>query len=200
MVNFYLLQLRTLAMTSDRLAHLSQRMAAATLWFIVLMLVLNAATWWFPQLGSTDGGYGLDFALTNFAVANHADVLSTFPWWQKVGGMLLSSVPLLALSIGLYHLRALFHGYGRKEYFSAAAAHHLGVVGRSVALWVGLNLVCEPLLSMWMTLRAPAGHHSVTLGFGSSDLVALFLAACITVIARILRQASEVNAENQSFV
>jgi hypothetical protein len=197
---YFLFPLAPLVMTSDRLAHLSQRMASVTLWFIVLILVLNAATWWLPQLGSIDGGYGLDFALTSTAISQVGANLATFPWWQNLGGTVLSSVPLLALSIGLYHLRALFQGYGRQEYFSAAAATHLGVAGQSVAVWVGLNLVCEPLLSMWLTLRASAGHHLATVTLGSSDIVALFLAACITVIARILRQASEVHAENQSFV
>ena len=187
-------------MTSNRLASLSQRMAAVTLCLMVLMLLLNAACWWVPSLNSIEGGYGLGFSLTDSFISNLGINFVTLPGWQKAGGMLLSSVPLLALTVGLYRLRALFQSYGRGEYFSISAANHLGAVGRAVAYWVGLNIVCEPLLSIWLTLQAPSGHHMVTLSFGSSEIVALFLAACIAVIARILRQACEVSAENQQFV
>jgi hypothetical protein len=175
-------------------------MAAATLWLIVAMLLLNAACWLYPSLNSIRGGYGLGFALTDRLISNLGVDVGSFPYWQKLGGIVLSSVPLLVLAIGLRHLRCLFQGYGRREYFSPTAANHLGKVGRSVGLWVVLNLMCEPLLSIWLTMRAPVGHRMITLSFGSPDIVALFLAACIAVIAHILRHASELNAENQQFV
>ncbi|WP_175832404.1 DUF2975 domain-containing protein [Burkholderia cepacia] len=187
-------------MTSDRLSHLSQRMAAATLWLIVAMLLLNAVCWLYPGLNSIRGGYGLRFALTDRLISKLDVDVGLFPYWQKLGGVVLSSVPLLALATGLRHLRCLFRAYGRRDYFSPTAANHLGKVGRSVGLWVVLNLMCEPLLSTWLTMRAPVEHRMITLSFGSQDIVALFLAACITVIAHILRQASELNSENQQFV
>ncbi|VVE78494.1 hypothetical protein PSP31120_01706 [Pandoraea sputorum] len=175
-------------------------MAAITLWLIVAMLLLNAACWLFPSLSSIRGGYGLGFALTDRLISSLNVDVGSFPVWQKLGGIVLSSIPLLALAVGLRHLRRLFQGYGRREYFSPAAASHLGSVGRSVGLWVVLSLACEPLLSIWLTMRAPAGHRVVTLSFGSQDIVALFLAACIAVIAHILRQASELDSENRQFV
>lgn len=183
-------------MTSDRLSHLSQRMAAATLWLIVAMLLLNAACWLYPSLN----GYGLGFALTDRLISNLGVDVGSFPYWQKLGGIVLSSVPLLVLAIGLRHLRCLFQSYGCREYFSPITANHLGKVGRSVGFWVVLNLICEPLLSIWLTMRAPVGHRMIALSFGPPDIVALFLAACIAVIAHILRHASELNAENQQFV
>ncbi|WP_334033841.1 DUF2975 domain-containing protein [Burkholderia cepacia] len=186
-------------MHSDRIARIRQQMATVTLWFIVGMLVLNAACWAFPSLNAASGP-GLVFGLTDSVISNlHVDV-AAFPWWQKAVGILLSSVPLIALANGLRHLRALFRTYARRDYFSAQAAGHLGKTGRAIGMWVLLSLLCEPLLSVWATLREPVGHRVVSIGFSLPYVVALFTAACIAVIAHILRQASELDAEHRQFV
>lgn len=187
-------------MHSDRIACLSQRMAAATLCFIVAMMLLNAACWAFPSLNSVKSGAGLGFGLTDSLIGSLKVDVAAFPWWQKAGGIVLSSVPLVALASGLRHLRALFRTYARRDYFSAQAARHLGKTGRAVGAWVVLSVLCEPLLSVWATMREPVGHRVVTLSFDLPYVVALFAAACITVIAHILRQASELDAEHRQFV
>ncbi|MHC8372792.1 DUF2975 domain-containing protein [Pseudomonas sp. MDT1-85] len=188
-------------MTSNNLAQFSQRMAAVTLLFIVSMLLLNAMVWLFPSLGTT---YGLGFALTEHLFIDRllsaADQAVLIPWWQTLGGIVLSSVPLLALVLGLNHLRRLFQCYARGEYFSTGAALRLGKMGRAVAIWVLLDFLCEPVLSMWVTMNAPVGERMITLSLTAPSFVALFLAACISVIARILRQASELDSESRSFI
>lgn len=186
-------------MTSDRLAVLSQRMATVTLWFMGAILLVNAACWIEPSLTSVDGK-GLSFSLTNDLISGLGVDISAYPWWQRLGGILLSSIPLLPLIFGLSHLRALFRTYAHCDYFSITAAQHLGRVGQFIALWVLLTFLCEPLLSLWMTLREPAGHHVISVSFTTSDIVALFLAGCISIIARILARASKVHAENKQFV
>ncbi|MET3819778.1 hypothetical protein ACVK00_004209 [Burkholderia sp. PvR073] len=186
-------------MHSDRIARISQKMATVTLGFIVGMLVLNAACWAFPSLNAASGP-GLVFGLTDSVISNLRVDVAAFPWWQKAVGILLSSVPLIALANGLRHLRALFRTYARRDYFSAQAAGHLGKTGRAIGLWVLLSLLCEPLLSVWATLREPVGHRVVSIGFSLPYVVALFTAACIAVIAHILRQASELDAEHRQFV
>ncbi|KVE78323.1 hypothetical protein WI99_32465 [Burkholderia cepacia] len=186
-------------MHSDRIARISQQMATVTLWFIVGMLVLNAACWAFPSLNAASGP-GLVFGLTDSVISNLHVNVAAFPWWQKAVGILLSSVPLIALANGLRHLRALFRTYARRDYFSAQAAGHLGKTGRAIGMWVLLSLLCEPLLSVWATLREPVGHRVVSIGFSLPYVVALFTAACIAVIAHILRQASELDAEHRQFV
>lgn len=186
--------------SSYRLSYLSQRMAAVTLFFIIAMMLLNAACWLYPNLNSTQLGSGLGFALTDKFI-NHLNIdIETLPLWQKLGAIVLSSVPLLALAAALCHLRSLFKRYARTEYFSAATANHLAKVARFIGLWVVLRIMFEPLLSIWITMHAPAGHRIITLSFSSSDVIALFLAGCIAVIAHILWQASELHSENQQFV
>ncbi|AZE51335.1 hypothetical protein C4K04_5697 [Pseudomonas chlororaphis] len=168
-------------MTSKHLAQLNQRMATVTLVLIVSMLLLNAAAWLFPNPGMADG---LGFALTGRLLSTVANQAVLPSWWQTLGAIVLSSVPLLALAFGLSQLRRLFQSCARDKYFSSEAALHLGKVGRAVAIWVLLDFLCEPVLNMWMTMGAPVGERLITLSFTTPSFVALFLAACISVIAR----------------
>ena len=186
-------------MPLNRLAQFSQRMAVLTLMFIAGMLALNAALWVFPILGASDG-LGAGFSLSGVMLTQLAVKIEMLAWWQTVGAILISSVPLVALASGLNHLRSLFQGYARGEYFSSSAAVHLGKVGRGVMLWVVSSFIGTPLLSILVTLHAPPGQRLLTISFTSADVVALFLAGCIAVIARILLCASEVDSENKTFV
>lgn len=187
-------------MTSNRLATFSQWMATTTLWLIVLMLALNALTWIAPGSNPMSDENGWTFSLSSSLIAAvHLDI-SALPGWQRIGAILLSSVPLLALAAGLWHLRALFQTYGRQEYFSPRSAMHLKRVGQYVATWVVLGLGCQPLLSMWVTITRPAGEHLISLGLSGADAVALFLAGSIAAVAKILERASAIQAENQQFI
>ncbi len=135
-------------MTSDRLAGYSRLMATLTLLLIAGMLLLNAACWIFPDLASE---HGLGFALTATGVAGDLGVVARdMPLWQALGGILLSSLPLLVLASGLQALRRLF--------------------------------------------------QHVSLSFGSAELVSLFAAASVMVIARIQRKAALLAEENRQFV
>ncbi|WP_053147644.1 DUF2975 domain-containing protein [Pseudomonas sp. P97.38] len=184
-------------MSSNRLASYSQRMAAITLVFIVVMMVVNTGAWLFPDVAAR---YGLGFALTERQLSSMSEDAMHLAGWQRLGAILLSSIPLLALALGLANLRQLFKRYAQGLYFSSEAAVYLGRTGRAVALWVLLDFLCEPFLSLLMTIHAPVGQRLLTLSVTAPSFVALFLAACIAIIARILSQASEVDSENRTFV
>ncbi|MGL5214279.1 MAG: DUF2975 domain-containing protein [Aeromonas hydrophila] len=186
-------------MTVNRLAQFSQRMAVLTLLLISGMLALNAALWVFPIMGAKNG-LGAGFSLTGVMLSQLAVKVEMLAWWQILGAILISSVPLVALASGLNNLRLLFQGYARAEYFSISAAVHLGKVGHGVILWIVSSFVCTPLLSILVTLHAPPGQRLFTISLTPADFVALFLAGCIAVIAQILVHASEVDSENKTFV
>lgn len=181
------------------IVRLSRRMAVLCLLLAVAMLSLNAASWIVPG-GTGLAGLDLGFGSEGELLATLGISSQDLAWWQRLGAVVLSSVPLLALTGGLLHLRRLFQGYARGEYFSPVAASHLGKGGRAVLAWVVLKLLCEPLLSAWLTMAQPPGHRMVTLTIGTGTVVALFLAACVTVVAYILGRASELAQENSQFV
>lgn len=113
-------------MNTQRLAQLSQRMSLITLLLIVTMLLLNAAVWWFPVLSSSADGLGFGFALSDRQIQGRAAQVALFPVWQTLGGILLSSVPLLALASGLNQLRKLFQSYARGRVFFQRGGVALG--------------------------------------------------------------------------
>ncbi|SDX72256.1 Protein of unknown function [Collimonas sp. OK242] len=180
-------------MKQDHIARTSQRMASITMLLLVGMLALNIGSWLFPETLACVADF------SNPSLKLGIDPAS-LPWWQLLGGVVLTNIPLLALGYGLFQLRALFQRYAQGEYFSPAAAIHLGRVGRGIAWWVLLNFLCGSLSSVWLTITRPVGHRLLNISFDGNAIVALFMAACITVIARILQRASEVDAENRQFV
>ncbi|SEI15828.1 DUF2975 domain-containing protein [Pseudomonas fuscovaginae UPB0736] len=183
-------------MTPDRLSQHSRCLAHATLLLILAMLLVNIACWFYPSLVSDyDIGFNLGLLATRYNTS-----VADMPAWQVAGCIVLSSLPLLVLAWGLLALRRLFQAYARGDYFSANTAGYLGRVGKSVALWVVASVLLEPALSVWMTFLLPAGQRMLSLGFSSAQLVALFLAASIMLIAKILYTACSLARENQQFV
>ncbi|HWW07469.1 DUF2975 domain-containing protein [Collimonas sp.] len=180
-------------MKQDRIAQSSQRMASLTMLLLIAILAFNIGSWFFPDALSEISSFSN--AGTKLGI-----VLSSLPLWQLLGAIVLTNIPLLALGYGLFQLRALFQRYAQGEYFSQAAAIHLGRVGHGIAWWVLLDFLCGPLSSVWLTITRPVGHRLINISFDANAIVALFMAACITVIARILQRASEVDAENRQFV
>lgn len=184
----------------DRLAQNSHRIAQAALCLGVGILLLNAVVWYVPSLGSVEGGAGLSFALTQRMQEQFSELLLGMPGWQTLGAVLISSVPLLAMVYGLLHVRALFAQYAQGQYFSATAYQHLEKLGRSLVAWVVLNFLCEPLLSVWLSMRAEPGQRILSLSLDPMALGVVFLSVCLIAIARILQRASDLHAENQQFV
>lgn len=187
-------------MPPNRLSIVSQWMATATLWIIVLMLVLNALSWIVPGAPQPGAKSGWALSLQDSLIAALNLDVSSLPAWQRTGAILITSTPLLALATGLWHLRALFQTYARQDYFSPCGATHLKRVGQFVALWVLLGLLCSPLLSAWVTMMRPSGERLISIGLSGSDVVALFLAGSIAIVAKIHEEASAIKAENQQFI
>lgn len=187
-------------METKKLANTAKSMSLLTLALMAAMLLLNMAYWLWPNLTSIEGGLGFGFGLTDRLVPSLGIDVLAMPWWQTLGAMVISGLPLLVLALGLYQLYLLFTCYGQGDYFTVASALHLGKVGKAVALWVMLAFICEPLLSLWLTMTAPPGQRMVSLSLQPSAFVALFIAASVVMIARILGAASEVADENKQFI
>lgn len=187
-------------MSADKLSRISQHMATVSFLFFIGIILLNSLCWIFPGLSSIDGGYGLSFYLINSLISDIGINVESLPRWQIAGGAILSGIPLLALSYGLYSLRLLFKGYGQREYFSKESALLFNRVGNSIILWEFLSFIIEPLLSYWMTFREGPGNRIISLSFESKDVFAIFIALCIILIAQILRRAADLQDENRQFV
>lgn len=179
---------------SNKLACFSQCMSIATFCLAITMFLINFLCWLSPEIGSSTFGFSFSSSLLTSLGINPLQL----PVWQLIGGMIISNLPLIALSIAAFHLFHLFRLYAQKNYFSTQAAQHLGCVGFYILIWVVLEFLAEPLLGFWLTFNAPEGV--ITLSLTSSTFITLFLGGCFWIIAHILQKASLLYQENQSII
>ena len=187
-------------MSTDALARFSQRMVSTTLLLMVAIIVMNTAVLFFPSISLTHELAGINLSLSDRLLSTLNIRLPDLPWWQAVGAGVISFLVVLPLCYSLFHLRALFHSYARRDYFSAGAAQHMRKIGASLGAWVIMTIVVDPLLSYWLTMLKPAGEREILFGFELQSIAWLFVSACVMAVAKILEKATAINEENKLFL
>lgn len=181
---------------SKSLPIISQYMSILTLLLTIAMFLINFICWLFPDFSTHKLGFSFSISLVNSLNINIANM----PWWQILGGIIISSLPLIVLSLAAKDSFYLFRLYAQKHYFSDKAARYLKSVGKYIIIWVVFQFLAEPILSLWITMTQPVGQRYISLGFSSADIIALFLGVFFWVISEILSEASKIYGENQSFI
>jgi hypothetical protein len=133
---------------------------------------------------------------------------------DHTGAMLNPNVPLpyrlaaLVFSLGaegfnvwaLWSLRTMFFLYAKGEVFSPRALKLLNNV--AVALFAGVivGFVMHAPITLLLTWPLGHGHQEISLEFGSPEIVTLFCAGVVLVIARVMVEAGRAAEENAKFV
>ena len=131
---------------------------------------------------------------------------------DHMGGLLNSGVPLpyrlgaLVFSLAgvgltvwaLWCLRGLFQRYARGEVFAPASLRLLNNV--AVALFASVVVTFAMQVPISFILSLANTKHSIALNFGSDDVVTLFTAGTVLVIARVMNEAGRIAEENAKFV
>ncbi|WP_273575728.1 DUF2975 domain-containing protein [Xenorhabdus anantnagensis] len=179
-----------------RITTLSLLMSKLSLLIIIAVMVANVLSWLEPKLILEK--YGLELALTG-RILSHFDK-DTFGAWKLMGGILISTIPLLSLVGSFWAFYRLFGNYRKGDYFSKGTVKYLEYAGWGVILWSILDILCQPLLTLWLTISAPVGERFISVSLTSSHFVAIFISVCLTIISRILYQACDIYEENQSIL
>ncbi|HEX4303568.1 MAG TPA: DUF2975 domain-containing protein [Rhizomicrobium sp.] len=133
---------------------------------------------------------------------------------DHMGSALNDGVPLfyrlaaLAFSLGaeafmvwaLWSLRNLFLRYASGEVFSPAALKALNHVAIALFASVIVGFVVRAPISVLLTWPLGEGHRALSLEIGSDDVVTMFIAATVLVIARVMNEAGRIAEENAKFV
>ncbi|MFB0825996.1 DUF2975 domain-containing protein [Chromobacterium violaceum] len=186
-------------MNSSRLSRYCAAMACVTFCGICAMLLFHILLWLFPQ-AILDAGWTITADGHNGFYGLRDFDMTKLPFWQRLGGAVISCLPLLVLAQGLNALRRLFRLYAQAEYFSERSASLLAKVGSRIALWVLTDLLVQPLTGLWLIMMQPAGHRQITFGIDSGNLESLFIAAVVMVIARIQQEGVALARENKQFI
>ncbi|AOM39310.1 DUF2975 domain-containing protein [Xenorhabdus hominickii] len=179
-----------------RMTTLSLVMSKLSLLIVFAVIVMNVISWLKPKLVLEK--YGLELALTGRILSHFYE--DTFSAWTLTGGILISTIPLLSLAGSFWAFYRLFGNYRKGDYFSKTTVKYLEYVGWGVILWSLLDIFCEPLLTLWLTMSAPVGERFISVSLTSGHFVAIFIAACMAIISRILYQACDIYEENKSIL
>ncbi len=119
---------------------------------------------------------------------------------QQWTARLLSLVPLSVAAWAVWRLRALLDCYARGEIFSLAAIGHVAGVGKAWLIWVGVNVVLEPVTSVLMTWHLPAGQRMFAVRLDSDALIAALLGSTLWIMSWVMKAGRRAVRENEQFV
>ena len=120
--------------------------------------------------------------------------------WQSGLATLIGMLAVCAIAYGLLRARLCFLGFVRGEAFSLGTVRHLrgfaiGMFASAIA-----GLLSPVLISVLLTLGAPAGRRSLVLGLGSSEVLMLLFAGIVWQIAHVMTRAVELADEHAQIV
>ena len=168
-----------------RVARLSAVTRGATLATAVILPVVGAVYWGLasgPEIAAAAGlGLrGIELAATS-----------------RIGAAILSTLPVLALSWGLWRLAATLALFGRGQPFAPAAATGLRDFGSGVLACAILKPLCGAALSVLLTWDGP---KALAFSISSDTLLLLLLGAVMSLMGWALSEAAALAEENAQFV
>jgi hypothetical protein len=132
---------------------------------------------------------------------------------REVPGIVtLPSKPILALSAFVAALPALaflcaltltwkfFRLVGRGEHFSTPALTCLKWLGRAAIACSVLGVLSRTIMALLLSSANPEGQKMLMLGISSNDLGAAVVGVLVFFFANIVREATALAQENQSFI
>jgi len=157
----------------------------------IILPLMVAATFLYPPLAYALGSQydGID-VLT----------IGRTPFGYRVIVFLFALGPTGFTVWTLLSLRRLFLLYAAGKVFSHQALRMLNHVAVALFASVIVGFVVRAPLTLLLSWHLGAGHRAVSLGFGGDDLLALFMAGAVLVIAKVMAEARRMADENASFV
>lgn len=169
---------------------LNRLLAACCLILIVALPPAEALFWGFADAG----------ILAVHANLAPQDIGAQLQTWQRLAAATLMELPLCLLLVGVWYARQCFSLFGAGKVFTPAAIRHLRrLAGWSIASAIA-NILCHMAVSVVLSLPNEPGRRMLAIGVGSDQLLLLFFAALVWVMAAIIGEGLEIADENASFV
>lgn len=167
------------------------RLMAATCLFLIVVLPIGVAVYWFWA------------DTTELAVRAHlaADsVQAPLTLWQRIVGALITEIPLALMLIGLWHARKCFNLFAAGKVFTSQAVQYL----RQFAFWVlastAAGMIAVPAISVLLTYYNEPGTRQLAISFSSDQVFVLFAAGMVWLMAAIIGQGQSLAEENANFI
>ncbi len=176
---------------SPKLARLSRIMAVLATLGIIVVPAIVAAIFLYPD--------ATQFLMLNISHVG-GKLTEAVPIQYRLDALFCEVLPIGLTVWALWSLRQLFSNYADGHVFSAEPLRHLNHVATALFLGVLADSVMEVPVTYFLTVHNPPGHREISLSFGSNDVVWLFIAGTVLVIARVMGEARRVADENAAFV
>lgn len=176
------------------LSRLSRLMARLSAIGAVAVPLLVAATFFIGDVTGRRYGFGLSFN------GMDAAKIGETPFDFRFAAFVFAIMPTGFTVWALLSLRRLFLLYAAGEVFSHQALRTLNHVAVALFASVIVGFAIQPPVTLLLSWYRGAGHRSLSLGIRSEDVITLFLAGAVLVIARVMAEARRMADENASFV
>ncbi|MEJ2693048.1 MAG: DUF2975 domain-containing protein [Candidatus Thiodiazotropha sp.] len=176
--------------TPERIRLLSRLLATCCLILITALPIVVVAYW---AVSDTS------------MLAAHANLTPTviqgkLSIWQRIVAGVLSEIPLVLFMIGLWQARRCFKQFSDGKFFSATAVRSLSRFAGWTAASVIASVATTTLVSVVITLQNPVESRTLTVSFGSDQLLLLFFAGMVWLMASVIHQGQKLAEENASFI
>lgn len=112
----------------------------------------------------------------------------------------LNLISAIILLLTLNEMRKLFGEYVKGHILTEASARFIQRIGTGFLALAIVPFVLRPVQTLLMTLANPPGERGIAIGLDSDMIFFALSGGLIVVIGWAMREASDVAAENKSFV
>jgi hypothetical protein len=173
-----------------RIRKLSKRLALACLLLMILLPLWVPYYFW----SASDSALALNAHLMPQVLAQ-----PIAPWQRAFAG-LLTEIPVVLMAVGLWWARRCFSGFQQGQLFTVEAVLYL----RKFAAWVMASALASMVIiapiSVALTMHNAPGNRHLAIGIGTDQVLALFFAALVWLMAGIIGQGQALADENKSFI
>jgi hypothetical protein len=120
--------------------------------------------------------------------------------WQRVVGGLISAVPLGLLLAGLWHARKSLALFATGQIFTLQTAFALRRFASFATASFASSFVASTALSTLLTINNMPGTRQIAIGVSTEQVIALFFAGIVWLMAAVIAQGQQLAEENAHFV
>jgi Protein of unknown function (DUF2975) len=120
--------------------------------------------------------------------------------WQRVVGGLISAVPLGLLLAGLWHARKCLGLFATGQVFTLQTAVALRRFASFATASFACSFVAGTALSTLLTINNMPGARIIAVGVSTEQVIALFFAGMVWLMAAVIAQGHQLAEENARFV
>jgi len=118
----------------------------------------------------------------------------------RIGGALVTAVPVGVMVYGLWQARALFQMFAAGRIFTEAAARRLQIFAATVLAQAALGPLSSAGLLLAFSYSNPPGQRLLGFALSINDCIALIVGGLLLAIAWVMREAARIADENAAFV